>query len=195
MLTAEELRRLTAAGINAEQLVLVAELVEERQAKIDEAKEKSRDRKRKQREASRDSHGTVTGQSQDSHGTPPPNGSDGFPHPSLPSLTPPKKTPLIGGQKKVPQYSESFERFWADYPRERRGNKQEAFRAWKKAITRSEETEIFDGLAAYLGSDHIGSGYEKGCTAWLNDDRWKWRYNSPQTKPVRKTPIAIGVQF
>lgn len=72
--------------------------------------------------------------------------------------------------------------FWPNHPRQRRGNKQQAWRAWKRALGRSSSGEIIAGHRAYCDSDEVRRGFAKGAAAWLNDDRWKHDYRTFHTK-------------
>lgn len=84
-------------------------------------------------------------------------------------------------------YMNDFEDFWREYPRQRRGNKQKAQRAYKRALTRATEEEIHNGLKAYIRSEEVRSGFAKGAEAWLNDDRWTIEYQSSPKPPARNS--------
>lgn len=73
------------------------------------------------------------------------------------------------------EVSEKFLKFWDVYPRHRRGNKENAWRAWVKALEegRGTEDEILGGALSYARSNP--GEYAKGAAAWLNDDRWTWQ--------------------
>lgn len=74
----------------------------------------------------------------------------------------------------------NFDDFWEQFPRQRRGNKQKALRAYKRAISekRATEAEILDGLKIYAVSKEVVQGYAKGAESWLNDDRWAHEYET-----------------
>lgn len=95
------------------------------------------------------------------------------------SIITPKKQELITVQSNV------FEFFWKKYPSVRKGNKLKALRAYNAALNRGATSEeILDGLIRYLNylrSDPRNMQYAKGCEAWLNDDRWKWQYQTNDT--------------
>jgi hypothetical protein len=69
---------------------------------------------------------------------------------------------------------ELFEKFWTEYPRQRRGSKKKALAAYKRAVSekRGTEQEIYEGVLNYAQSNEVANGYAKGAEAWLNDDRW-----------------------
>lgn len=85
-------------------------------------------------------------------------------------------------KKERKEYMGSFSGFWEIYPRQRRGDKDKAYSAWVKALTKATEKEIMDGLQAYIGSSEVSNGYAKGAEAWLNASKWTDRYN-PKDKP------------
>lgn len=97
-----------------------------------------------------------------------------------PQHSQPKPKPNIKEKinKKEKSADGFFERFWDQYPRQRRGAKEAAERSWTKALTRATEQEILDGLENYRRSSEVASGYAKGAAAWLNDDRWASSYSS-----------------
>ena len=71
-----------------------------------------------------------------------------------------------------------FDEFWDIFPKTRRGSKDKALMAYKKAINRTTEDEILKSVRNYADSDEVARGYAKGCAAWLNDDRWTVDYSS-----------------
>lgn len=89
---------------------------------------------------------------------------------------------------------ECFEDFWIMFPRQRRGNKEKAEIAYRKAIkeNRATEKEIIDGVRKYQGSDEVQRGYAKGAAAWLNDDRWSVDYTVTQ-RDERKADYMDGL--
>lgn len=97
--------------------------------------------------------------------------------------------------KKKEIYKESFEKFWKEFPKERIGNKDKAYSAWKRAIKekRTTEEEIIQAAKQYSQSEEVKRGYAKGCQAWINDDRFKVKYTKEENQTEEKTiKIAIG---
>lgn len=89
----------------------------------------------------------------------------------------------------------AFELFWRDFPRQRRGNKQDAKREYTKALTRATMEEIHEGLQAYIGSDEVARGYAKAADGWLKKDRWTDDYRiqpRPDTKPASNLDRALA---
>lgn len=84
-LSSEEMRKLLEAGATGEQLAVIAEIIEKREASNIERKQKERDRKRRFRSKERDRDGTETGQSGDKDG----QGHQNPPPPPNPPLEPP----------------------------------------------------------------------------------------------------------
>lgn len=99
--------------------------------------------------------------------------------------------PETEAETEAESYSEEayivFEKFWFEFPKQRRGNKQKAKSAYAKAIKekRATEGEIYDGVQAYKNSDEVREGYGKGAAAWLNDDRWANNYGKAISKQTR----------
>lgn len=77
-------------------------------------------------------------------------------------------------------YKESFEKFWSIYPKQRAGSKEKAYKSFCKAINenRATEEQIIKSTELYANSDEVKMGYAKGCSAWLNDDRFNVQYNT-----------------
>jgi uncharacterized protein YdaU (DUF1376 family) len=86
-----------------------------------------------------------------------------------------------------------FDSFWEKFPRQRRGNKEKAHRAWKRALQRATEQEVMHGLETYLGSSSVRDGYAKGAEAWLNDDGWTYRDKPPATGKRQGEPRVSAV--
>lgn len=84
-----------------------------------------------------------------------------------------------------------FPEFWELYPRQRRGNKDKAEKAYRKAADRDSEGSIIAGLRDYCDSEEVSKGFAKGAEAWLNDDRWKNNY----TKGTKNAPTDELAQF
>lgn len=77
----------------------------------------------------------------------------------------------------------AFDEFWELFPRQRRGSKEKAYRAWGKAMGRSTAAEVLAGLIRYARSTDVSSGYAKGADSWLNADGWTNTYEIG-TKPT-----------
>ena len=105
-----------------------------------------------------------------------PCSSDAVAPTSTPTPTPNEDT-NVSSPPIVPD--DFFDQFWEAYPRQRRGNKTKALKAYLRAIKegRATEQEILDGVNRYAGSSEVANGYAKGAEAWLNDDRWSWDYS------------------
>ena len=73
---------------------------------------------------------------------------------------------------------EDFEKFWELYPKQRRGGKENAYRAYLKALTKTTKEIVYDGVQAYCHSDEVARGFAKGAAAWLNDERWSSDYHT-----------------
>ena len=73
-----------------------------------------------------------------------------------------------------------FEKFWQLFPKTRAGSKAKSRKAFDRALARAGNAQaILDGVAAYAQSDEAtkeNGRFAKGCEAWLNDDRWTWKY-------------------
>lgn len=91
----------------------------------------------------------------------------------------------------VPQVG--FLDFWMLYPRQRRGSKEAAEKAWAKAITRATPDEILRGTTDYAQSDEVARGFAKGAAAWLNDDRWTSDYSTRAVAGNRKESAHDGL--
>ncbi len=77
-----------------------------------------------------------------------------------PSIEPPVT------QKK---HSLTFNQFWERYPRTRRGCKDDAWKAWGKALKKGHtEQQIMEGLKKYETSRDVARGFAKGASVWLN---------------------------
>lgn len=80
----------------------------------------------------------------------------------------------------APASDPAFEKFWEAYPRQRRGSKEKARKAYLRALSRASPEEIHAACEAYAASDEVRRGFAKGCEAWLNDDRWTVDYAAKQ---------------
>lgn len=79
-----------------------------------------------------------------------------------------------------------FDEFWDQYPRQRRGAKDKAELAYRKAITRDSADNVIAGLLRYAASDEVARGFAKGAAAWLNDDRWLNDYSIKAVSSAEK---------
>ena len=125
-------------------------------------------------------------------------------HPGKETLPPGKETlphnivDNIEDNNKKEIYKESFEKFWNEFPKERIGNKEKAYSAWKRAIKekRTTEEEIIQAAKQYANSDEVKRGYAKGCQAWINDYRFKVQYAKEENEKEEKNiKIAIGTFY
>ena len=89
------------------------------------------------------------------------------------------------------EQDEVFNRFWELYPRQRRGGKEEAFRAWNKALKREDITreQILETVKVYANSDEVKRGYAKGCAAWLNGSCFLNEYKNYNTTNSDMNPV------
>lgn len=80
-----------------------------------------------------------------------------------------------------------FERFWEEFPRQRRGSREKALKAYRLASKRTTQETIHEAVIRYSASSDVKRGFAKGAAAWLNDDRW-------QDQPItcRETEAANG---
>lgn len=76
-----------------------------------------------------------------------------------------------------------FNSFWSQYPKQRRGSKQKAYRAWISAQKREgiSGEQILATVQAYANSEEVAKGYAKGCEAWLNGSCFFNEYKSANT--------------
>lgn len=74
--------------------------------------------------------------------------------------------------------STAFNEFWADYPKQRAASKQNAYKAFLKAIKEKRATveKILSSVKEYAQSEEVRKGFAKGAAAWLNDDRFNSFY-------------------
>ena len=82
--------------------------------------------------------------------------------------------PQGGKAKPKPSINlEGFEPFWKVYPKQRLGSRQNAEKAYSKALARGHPPwAILEGAKAYAVSREVADGFAKGTAAWLNDDRF-----------------------
>lgn len=92
-----------------------------------------------------------------------------------------------GGKRNL-SFTPEFIQFWSVYPKQRAGNKQKAFAAYKRAIKEGRATaeQINRVAEIYSVSDEVKRGYAKGAEAWLNDDRFNVNYS--QIKKTTSEP-------
>jgi len=95
------------------------------------------------------------------------------------------------------QYTETFENFWVNYPKPRRREKQDAFKAWKVLVAKGvDESMLIEKAREYAESD-LGSGqYSKMPASWLRagayeDDTECW---SDSTAKPSKPEVPIEYQ-
>jgi len=102
-----------------------------------------------------------------------------------------KKPKESAGEASVKKYSEEFEAFWEAYPRVRRENKAEAWKAWEKAIKLVSPEVLIESAREY-GDSPVGSG-EFSCmpATFLNKRKWEDDRTSWQRSDQRKTFAQI----
>lgn len=88
--------------------------------------------------------------------------------------------------------STAFNEFWADYPKQRAGSKQNAYKAFLKAVKEKRATaeKILSSVKEYAQSDEVKRGFAKGAAAWLNDDRFNNIYGRDASKPSLMDQVA-----
>lgn len=70
----------------------------------------------------------------------------------------------------TPTTDPGFDEFWATYPR--REGKDQARKAWRKAVKRAKPAEIIAGAARYRDDPNRDPAYTKHPGPWLNAGRW-----------------------
>lgn len=80
-------------------------------------------------------------------------------------------------------YMQDFEKFWSLYPKQRAGSKSKAYTSFCRAIKEKRTTveELLKVCAIYAQSEEVKRGFAKGCSAWLNDDRFNVNYGKSQS--------------
>lgn len=69
--------------------------------------------------------------------------------------------------------SEIFKEAFAIFPKQRKGSREAALRAWNKALVKgADESEILRAVGLYRNSSEVGRGYAQGMARWLNDEGW-----------------------
>lgn len=89
------------------------------------------------------------------------------------------KTPVNNKLFTTPlPFENEFQEFWELFPRDRRGNKQKAYKAYLRVLKqkRSTVTQLLLSVSQYAKSEEVKRGFAKGCEAWLNDDRFNVNY-------------------
>jgi uncharacterized protein YdaU (DUF1376 family) len=91
------------------------------------------------------------------------------------------------GEPSAPKYSRDFEAFWDAYPRVRRVNKAQAWKAWSKAIKLLPPADLIEAAREYSESP-LGSG-EFSCqpATFLNSQKWEDDRASWQRSSEKKT--------
>jgi uncharacterized protein YdaU (DUF1376 family) len=77
-----------------------------------------------------------------------------------------QKNPL-----KSPKGDDGFDDFWQVYPK--KVGKQDALKAWPKAIKAAELSAIVEGARSYAASHEPSYQYWKNPAGWLNGNRWQ----------------------
>lgn len=91
-----------------------------------------------------------------------------------------KKVKKRNKEKKIPSYSDDFEKFWNTVPSRRKARKAAAYKNWKDAVKDTEPQVIISAATEYAASDKGQGQYALGPTRWLkdncwNDDREAWK--------------------
>lgn len=97
----------------------------------------------------------------------------------------------------TPKPPHLFPEFWDLFPRQRRGSKQKAEKAYLRAVHEGRGTpeEIVSGLKRYGQSSDVARGFASGAEAWLNDDGWTNEYlTEAQEKELRNGQRPANIQ-
>lgn len=88
------------------------------------------------------------------------------------------KNPPIIPQKGDKKFSEEFESFWKEFPKQRIGSKDKAYTSFCRVLKEKRATLelLLKSVKQYALSDEVKKGFAKGCAAWLNDDRFNVQY-------------------
>lgn len=88
------------------------------------------------------------------------------------------KNPPIVPQKGDKKFSEEFESFWKEFPKQRIGSKDKAYTSFCRVLKEKRATIelLLKSVKQYALSDEVKKGFAKGCAAWLNDDRFNVQY-------------------
>lgn len=89
------------------------------------------------------------------------------------SLIPEKTFPEKESGKKSPKvYPMDFEKFWIAYPKARRCEKPDAFKAWKIACQSNTPEKLYDSLQSYLKAEECKEGFAPYPAKWLRKERY-----------------------
>lgn len=113
------------------------------------------------------------------------NNTESISNTDVTSNTDSRESPLYISPQK---FEREFEEFWELYPRQRRGNKQKAYKAYIRVIKEKRATSenLLIAVNKYSNSDEVKRGFAKGCEAWLNDDRFNTNYDVKVQKKLSK---------
>jgi len=70
------------------------------------------------------------------------------------------------------KYPEEFETLWNAWPKERRCEKPEAFKAWREAIRKIHPAELLAAVKLYTTSKDAKEGFAPYPAKWLKRERW-----------------------
>lgn len=94
-------------------------------------------------------------------------------------------TPSLLGKKNgrlvVPDYPQSFERFWSAYRCERRTRKPQTFAQWKKQRCEEVTESVLAGLERYKTSAQWSTGYMPEPERWLKGRCWEDALELPRS--------------
>ena len=95
--------------------------------------------------------------------------------------------PSIEASDDVGEYSQSFENWWAAYPKHEA--KRTAYRAYKAARKRTTDMVLLAGAQKYAADPNRDDVYTKNASTWLNGDCWN---DKPQARrqPTTRTDRA-----
>jgi len=71
--------------------------------------------------------------------------------------------------KKIQAEPDLFEQFWQAFPRQRRGDRDKALTAYRKALAKTTEDKIHAAVIRYASSRDVAQGFAAGAAAWLNN--------------------------
>lgn len=92
-------------------------------------------------------------------------------------------------QKRAPDYSASFEDWWALFPRKE--NKAKAFEAWTRLNPDAALTaRIMERTALYAGCQKVADGYIQLPTTFLNGRRWEDEMVPAGQRPALTPPAT-----
>jgi hypothetical protein len=140
-----------------------------------ERRAKNRNRVRRQREAKRavsncNTKDSVPAQVSTCAATVPVKVSPLFPpSSSSPPYPPNNYSPTITPH---PKHLSAFSEFWELFPRQRRGSRVKAQKAWESAVKITTPEEIHAAVIRYCSSRDVAEGFAKGAAVWLNGEHW-----------------------